>query len=170
MHISISRYLLVFVFILFSSCNGKESVRKVSDNSADPDKVMDSWHMAAARANAEVFFGLMDSSFVYLGTDATERWNKEEFYSFARPYFDKGKAWDFKPYNRQIHYSASKNTAWFDELLDTWMGVCRGSGVMVFKDNEWKLTHYHLSVTIDNDLMDGFLELTNPPEFKSLKK
>lgn len=159
-HIFSMCLLFILTFMFYTSCT-----RTYSQSEEGLHKLIDSWHLAAAQANQEVFFSLMDTNFVYLGTDATERWNKTEFYKFSKPHFDNGKAWDFKPYDRTIIFSSDQKTAWFDELLDTWMGSCRGSGVLVYKNEEWRFTHYHLSVTIDNDLMDGFLKLTKgiPP-------
>ncbi|MEM9261578.1 MAG: nuclear transport factor 2 family protein, partial [Bacteroidota bacterium] len=57
----------------------------------------------------------------------------------------------------------SSQVAYWDELLDTWMGPCRGTAV-VKRDgvNGWKIAHYTLSVTIPNDKIDGFIELTKP--------
>src|SRR5688572_6546115 len=66
---------------------------------------IDQWHAAATQANATAFFGSMSDSSVYIGTDAKERWSKPDFIAFAKPYFDRGKAWDFKPYDRDIHIS-----------------------------------------------------------------
>ena len=113
--------------------------------------VLDNWHKAAADANAKLYFGALTEDAVFIGTDATENWNKKEFEAFAKPYFDKGKAWDFKPLERHVYLSKDQKTAWFDELLDTWMKVCRGSGVMVKVGNEWKIQHYVLSMTVPND-------------------
>jgi len=155
-----SIYLLVFLpFIFFISCN-----RPASHSEEGLNKLIDSWHLAAAQANKEVFFGLMDTNFVYLGTDATERWNKTEFYTFSKPHFDRDKAWDFRPYDRTIMFSSDQQTAWFDELLDTWMGTCRGSGVLVYINEEWKLSHYNLSVMIPNDLIEDFISLVKNNE------
>jgi len=113
--------------------------------------VLDNWHKAAADANAKLYFGALTDDAVFIGTDATENWNKKEFEAFAKPFFDKGKAWDFKPLERHVYLSKDQKTAWFDELLDTWMKVCRGSGVMVKVGNEWKIQHYVLSMTVPND-------------------
>jgi hypothetical protein len=41
----------------------------------------------------------------------------------------------------------SIKTAWFDELLNTQMKICRGSGVLVKIDGKWKIKHYVLSMT-----------------------
>ena len=49
--------------------------------------------------------------------------------------------------------------AWFDELLETEMGICRGSGVLKLEENTWKIKHYVLSATIPNELMKQVIEL-----------
>jgi hypothetical protein len=120
---------------------------------------INAWHTAAAQANAEIFFGAMADNAIYIGTDATERWTKQEFIKFAKPYFDKGKAWDFKPYNRAIHVSKNGRYVWFSELLTTWMGVCRGSGILEKTSTGYKIEQYHLSVTVPNDLINDFITL-----------
>lgn len=119
------------------------------------------WHNDASVANGDAYFSLMTDDAIYIGTDKTELWTKEEFESFAKPYFDAGKAWDFKTISRNIYFSTDKKVAWFDELLNTWMGVCRGSGVLENIDGEWKLKHYHLSVTVPNEKVKEFIELTS---------
>jgi hypothetical protein len=53
----------------------------------------------------------------------------------------------------------AKNLAWFDEKLDTWMGICRGSGVVARTKEGWKIKHYVLSVTVPNDKITEFIEL-----------
>ena len=144
----------LFIAFIISSCNnsGETIPGNLSEN-------IDSWHKAAGSANATEFFGFMDSTCIYLGTDAGERWSKEEFHKFAKPYFDRGKAWDFDPFNRNIIYSEDKQLAWFDELLNTWMGVCRGSGVAIFDGENWKLLQYNLSVMIPNEKINSVIEL-----------
>jgi hypothetical protein len=123
-------------------------------------KFIDQWHKDAAEANGEEYFSFMDEESIYIGTDKEENWTKEQFQSFAKPYFDSGKAWDFKTISRNIYFSNDNKVAWFDELLDTWMGVCRGSGVLEFIDGEWKLKHYHLSVTVSNEKIQDFIKLS----------
>jgi hypothetical protein len=115
--------------------------------------VLDDWHMAAAQANESRYFGHLAANAIFLGTDATERWNKEEFRRFAHPYFEKGKAWSFRPKDRHIFVSADGKTAWFDEALSTPnLGPARGSGVLVMEGSEWKIAQYNLSVPIPNDI------------------
>ncbi|HEY0651510.1 MAG TPA: nuclear transport factor 2 family protein [Chryseosolibacter sp.] len=132
------------------------------------EKFIDAWHLAATNADATAFFGAMDDDCIYIGTDASERWTKAEFLKFAKPYFDKGKAWDFKAYDRDIHVSADGRYVWFSELLTTWMGVCRGSGVLYQTPQGWKLKQYHLSVTVPNDVIKDFISLVE--NFNQKKK
>ena len=123
---------------------------------------IDLWHKAASDANATSFFGSMADNAIYIGTDATERWTKSEFEKFARPYFDKGKAWDFKAYSRDLHVTSDGRIVWFSELLNTWMGVCRGSGILTkTEEGSWKIQQYHLSVTVPNDLIRDFITLVD---------
>ena len=64
------------------------------------DAKLDDWHKAASDANFDTYFRFMDTSFVFLGTAPGERWKKDAFEKFSKPYFDKGQAWDFKASNR----------------------------------------------------------------------
>lgn len=135
-------------------------VKPLSTPAAAIDSLASRWHHAAARADSAAFFGRMTDDAIYIGTDKTEHWTKEQFLAFASPYFARGKAWAFKATERHVFYDPNRQTAWFDEVLDTWMGPCRGTGVVVRDGvNGWKIAHYTLSVTIDNDKIDGFIEL-----------
>ncbi len=125
----------------------------------DLNSVLDNWHKAAAAANLTAYFSCVTDDFVFLGTDPTERWNKEQFQAFCKPYFDQGKGWDFKSTERNWVFSSNKKIAWFDEKLDTWMEGCRGSGVMVKEGKTWKLAYYNLTVLIENDKIKPFIEL-----------
>ena len=125
----------------------------------DVHQFIDQWHEAASNANSKVFFESMADNSIYIGTDATERWSKPEFMTFAKPYFDKGKAWDFKPYDRDLHFSKGGRYVWFSELLTTWMGVCRGSGILHKTKAGWKIEQYHLSVTVPNEVIRNFISL-----------
>jgi hypothetical protein len=101
---------------------------------------------------------------IFIGTDATENWNKSAFQAFAKPYFDKGKAWSFKAIERNIYFSKDGKMAWFDELLSTQMKICRGSGVLVQENGQWKIKHYVLSMTIPNDNTDEVVKIKAPIE------
>ena len=121
------------------------------DNKNEINLVINNWHKAASVANFNDYFSALTDDSIFIGTDATENWNKTEFEAFAKPYFEKGKAWNFTPIERHIYFSEDKKTAWFDELLDTQMKICRGSGVLARINNTWKIKHYVLSMTIPND-------------------
>ena len=140
--------------LLMSSCNlSKKEAIKVNKSTSKKEinTLLNDWHLAATEANYNNYFSKMDSISVFIGTDATENWNKQQFEAFSKPYFDNGKAWDFKTLERNIYLNSEGNFAWFDELLNTWMGTCRGSGVLEKKDNSWAIKHYVLSVPIPND-------------------
>ena len=122
-------------------------------------QVLDQWHEAAAKANFEDYFGLMGKQSTFIGTDAMENWQREAFESFSKPYFDQGKAWAFKARERNIYLAESGEIAWFDELLDTWMGSCRGSGVLEKVKGSWKIRHYVLSLTIPNEEIEPVIAL-----------
>lgn len=131
----------------------------VSFGQSELDKLVDAWHLAASNASFDSYFEVVTDDFVFLGTAPGERWTKDQFAAFSKPYFDKGKAWDFKASNRKWNYSSNGKTAWFDEDLDTWMRGCRGSGVLVKKKGKWKIAYYNLTVLIENEKMKSFIEL-----------
>ena len=156
-------FRIILTFFLLA---GAGIVCVAQSQNADIHAFIDRWHKAAADAKADVFFGSMAADCIYIGTDKTERWTKDQFISFAKPYFDKGKAWDFKPYDRDLHVTSDGKSAWFSELLTTWMGVCRGSGILTKENGQWILKQYHLSVTVPNDLIRDFITLVENFERK----
>jgi len=117
------------------------------------EATLDAFHAAAAQANETAYFDLFAPAGVFLGTDATERWEKAAFQAFAHPYFAKGTAWTFSPRDRHVSFSTDGRVAWFDELLDSASyGECRGSGVLEKIDGRWKVQQYNLSIPLPNDL------------------
>ena len=156
---NLMKLILISICLVFLSCESS-----IDENTSEVEKekvndLMDSWHKSAANANYEKYFSAMEDESVFIGTDAGENWTKQEFQSFSKPYFDKGKAWSFKALERNIYFNESGNTAWFDELLDTWMGTCRGSGVLEKTDESWEIKHYVLSVCIPNDDMEEVISI-----------
>lgn len=145
--------LCLSLFLLLSP---KETSLK--DETPVINTLLNDWHAAAARADYNAYFGKIAKDGRYMGTDATENWDKTAFAAFSKPYFDKGKAWDFKALERHVFFSKDGKTAWFDELLDTKnMKICRGSGVLEKEGNDWKIKHYVLSVTVPNEALDEIL-------------
>ena len=125
------------------------------------ERMLDDWHAAAAAGDEARYFGHLDESSVFLGTDATERWNKTDFKAFAHPFFARGHAWSFRTHHRHVMFgpvfgqvAADRlSIAWFDEQLDTPnMGPARGSGVVVKRDGgAWLIAHYNLTLTVPNE-------------------
>lgn len=116
--------------------------------------VLDDWHQAAAVADEARYFGHLREGAVFLGTDATERWDREAFRTWARPHFARGRAWAFRAVRRSISLAPDGQVAWFDEDLDTPnMGPARGSGVLIKEAGRWRIAQYNLSVPIPNALM-----------------
>ena len=142
------------ILLLFSACKGLNNTEKNLTHQkiiSQIEQSLNQWHQAAADADFKTYFDLMTPDAVFVGTDASEVWSKKDFMTFAKPYFEQGKAWDFKKINRHIYLDDQHpDFAWFDETLHTWMGVCRGSGVMVYKDKDWRIRHYVLSMTVPN--------------------
>lgn len=124
-----------------------------ADAGGDVAAVLDAFHAAAAKADEAAYFDLLAPHAVFLGTDATERWDREAFRAFAHPHFAKGQGWTFTPRNRHVDFSLDGKLAWFDELLDSASyGECRGTGVLEKIDGHWKIRQYHLTIPMPNDL------------------
>ncbi|WP_298995362.1 nuclear transport factor 2 family protein [Flagellimonas sp. S174] len=121
--------------------------------------LLDAWHKAAADADFEGYFSKMTEEGVFIGTDATENWQNKDFRAFSKPYFDRGKAWSFTAVERNIYVGDSGKIAWFDELLDTQMKLCRGSGVVKKENGQWKIAHYVLSIAVPNENVTELIRL-----------
>lgn len=143
---------IVVLGLFFCFCSAPQKVDSTG-TVEQIDSLMNQWHTDAANANFNGYIGLMDSTCNYIGTDATENWMRDDFAAFCKPYFDKKTTWDFTTMQRDIRINETKNTAWFDEILDTHMGTCRGSGALELKNGKWKLMQYVLSVAIPNESM-----------------
>jgi len=142
---------------LLSICN--YATAQTNSEKTAINSILDNWHKAASEANFETYFNLMSTDGVFIGTDATENWQNKAFKTFSKPYFDKGKAWSFTSIERNIYTNKTNDFAWFDELLDTQMKICRGSGVLEKINGEWKIKHYVLSIAIPNENVDEVVKL-----------
>lgn len=124
-----------------------------ADETSRVNALLDSWHKSAATADEKAYFAAMSPEFIFLGTDAGERWDVASFREFAHPYFAKGKGWTFVPRERHVIFSPAGDVAWFDEKLDSaHYGECRGSGVARKVNDAWMIAHYNLTIPIPNDL------------------
>ncbi len=127
----------------------------------DVGKALDSLHESAAKADFKRYFDLFHPEAVFIGTDASERWDLATFKAYAKPHFDAGRGWTYKAGVRHIHFSADKRIAWFDEILESAnYGTCRGTGVLVkgAKAGEWLLMQYHLTIPVPNALAKDLVD------------
>ena len=152
------------------SCAAQVSKDTSTETSSAIDQVLVSWHKAAADADFDSYFGMMTDDAVFLGTDVTENWRNAQFKAYSKPYFDKGKAWSFTTLERNIYIAKNGNMAWFDEHLDTQMGICRGSGVLVLSNGIWKIKHYVLSIAIPNESVDAITAIKAEWDRKQMEK
>ena len=140
---------IVGVVLVWPAFDNQSNESKKSQMGA----VLDDWHKAASAADEERYFSHFTPDAIMMGTDATEHWTRDEFRTWAKPHFAKGKGWTFKSTKRYVSLSKDGSVAWFDELLDTeQLGPCRGSGVLVLDGQRWKIAQYNLSVPIPNEV------------------
>lgn len=113
---------------------------------------VDEWHDDAAHARM-AYFDKMAEDGVYIGTDRTELWRRDEFKAWAKKYFERKSAWSFKATRRNVYASPDKSVIWFDELLDTPnMGPCMASGVIRKTARGLEIVHYQLSMAVPNEV------------------
>lgn len=126
---------------------------------------VDRWHDDAAHARP-AYFDKIAKDGVYIGTDKNERWRRDEFKEWARPHFKRKSAWAFKSLRRNVQFSDDASLIWFDELLDTQMGVCQASGVMRRRGDSFEIVHYQLSMAVPNEVAGQVTKLIRDFETK----
>lgn len=120
---------------------------------------VDEWHEDAANARM-AYFDKMAKDGVYIGTDRTELWKRDEFKAWAKKYFERKSAWSFKATRRNVYASADGAIIWFDELLDTPnMGPCMASGVIRKTQKGFEILHYQLSMAVPNEVNEQVKKL-----------
>ena len=130
---------------------------------------IDEWHDDAANARM-AYFDKIARNGVYIGTDKTELWNRDEFKAWAKRFFERKSAWTFHPIRRNVYTSTDKKFIWFDELLDTQMGTCQASGVIHKTDKSFEIEHYQLSIAVPNDVADKVTKSIKEFELKGDSK
>ena len=129
---------------------------------------LEDFHNAASSADTPRYFGHFSPDAIYMGTDSTERWTVGEFRKFVEPYFSKGTGWTYVSRERNTFLSPSGEAAWFDELLDNESyGLTRGTGAFVRTDAGWKLTQYHLTIPVPNDLARPLVDMIRKQQAES---
>jgi hypothetical protein len=122
----------------------------------DVARELDDLHDAAAHADEARYFAHFAPAAVFLGTDATERWDLAALRAYAHPRFAQGTGWTYHPLRRAIAFSPDGGVAWFDEdLRGERVGPTRGAGVLVLRDGRWLIALYDLSITIPNERFDA---------------
>jgi hypothetical protein len=130
---------------------------------------VDTWHDDAAHARL-AFFDKIASDGVYIGTDKTELWHRDDFKVWAKRFFERKSAWTFHPIRRNVYASADKSMIWFDELLDTQMGVCMASGVIRKTASGFEIVHYQLSMAVPNEVGGQVTKLIKESEAKQPRR
>lgn len=157
----ISIFLIVSLFFQITITSAQTIISQNPPDSTLTNSVnifINDWHYQAANAD-KAYFDKIAKTGIYIGTDATELWTKDEFVIWSEECFERGKAWSFTATERNIYFSDDKRYAWFDELLNTQMGVCRASGVLKRKGDTWEIEHYHLSMAIPNEKMENIIKI-----------
>ncbi|KFF20757.1 nuclear transport factor 2 family protein [Chryseobacterium sp. JM1] len=145
---------LVLFILGFKGVNAQSNSSKFDKDKAAIGIMLDGFNTAAAKSDFDTYFNYFADESTFIGTDATEVWDKKAFMVWAKPYFDKKKTWNFTSLKRNIYFSKDGKLAWFDEILNTQMKICRGSGVVEKINGSWKVKQYVLSVTVPNDVVD----------------
>jgi len=162
-------YTLI-LFLLGFSLLAAQSKTGFEKEKSEISSMLDTFNAAAAKADYDGYFNLFADESTFIGTDATEIWDKKAFMMWAKPYFDKKKTWNFKALKRNIYFSKNGKLAWFDELLDTQMKICRGSGVVEKINGSWKVKQYVLSMTVPNEVVDKVVTEKAPIEDALIQK
>ena len=149
---------IFFIVLFVLSYSTISAQAKFEREKTDINQMLDAFNMAAAKADYKTYFEFFAEESTFIGTDATEVWDKKAFMIWAKPYFDKNKTWNFTSLKRNVYFSKDGKLAWFDELLDTQMKICRGSGVLEKINGAWKVKQYVLSMTVPNDIVDKVVD------------
>lgn len=170
------QFIAILIVLQIVACGQSQQEKTANGNGTTIDSaaldasraqigaMLDSFNVAATNAQFERYFDFFAPDGIFIGTDATEYWTKPQFMEWAKPHFDKKQTWNFVSIERHIYFDSSGQTAWFDELLNTQMKICRGSGVVAKSGNDWKLKQYVLSMTIPNSQIGPIVKLKSAEE------
>ena len=123
------------------------------DEEAAVSGVLDALHQAASDGDFDRYFGQYANEFIFIGTDATERWDRAQFMDYARGPFSQGSGWTYTMIERHVYIAPGGQAAWFDERLDNAnLGETRGSGALIREGGDWKITQYNLTIPVPNEL------------------
>lgn len=119
------------------------------------DAALDAFHAAAARADAPALLERFADDGVFLGTDASERWQGAAFRAFLETRFAQGQGWNMTSTRRAVVVEGP--IAWFDEdLVHARLGPLRGSGVLRRgPDGLWRVAQFNLALTVPNERFEA---------------
>ncbi len=150
-----------------SSNGSKPDVVLAEDISIERSRViavLDKLHDSAAKAALTDYMRCYAPDAIFLGTDATERWNMTEFSLFCKHHFvERGVGWKYTAIGgrRFVHVAQEGKSAWFDEALwNEKYGECRGTGVMRKTLDGWQIVQYNLTMPVPNALAEKVSQLT----------
>jgi hypothetical protein len=144
-----------FAALLLSFATACAFAQSDADFVRQVNAFVDRWHDDAANTRPDYFDKIAPQG-VYIGTDKSEVWTRDQFKAWAKPYWDKKKAWAFTAQKRNVYFSPDKKYVWFDEQLNTQMGTCQASGVLRNTGKGFLIEHYQLSLAVPNELLDSF--------------
>lgn len=159
-----TKILISTLLSVFSICLSAQNDKNIIDD------LLNQWHQAAVNADQQSYFDFIADDGIYIGTDATENWTKDEFFEWSKSHFENGKAWSFEATERNIYLSEKNTFAWFDEQLEYTGGILRGSGVLAKEKSGWKLKHYVLSLPVPNDKFKEVAKVISPTEAENNEK
>ena len=142
----------IFIFILLhlGACDKPDHKEKINNT-------LDSLHYFASKADQKNYINLFSKNAVFFGTDIEERWPISVFNSYVKSRFDTGIGWTYQVNSRNIYISKNYKSAWFDELVENESyGIFRGTGVLIFENNKWKISQYNLLLPIPNDYLQKY--------------
>jgi hypothetical protein len=120
-------------------------------NSVAIEQLLNGLHRAAAESDTQDYFARYTEEAVFLGTDASERWSIAEFKAYAAKPFSEGRGWRYDVVSRHLVPTGNPGIYGFDEVLSNEkLGLCRGSGLVVFDGTRWRVAQYVLSMLIPN--------------------
>jgi proline iminopeptidase len=140
-----------------------------SDDAAFSKQVnafVDRWHDDAANTRPD-YWDKFAPQGIFIGTDKSEIWTRDQFKAWAKRFWDRKKAWNFTAQKRNVYFSPDKQYVWFDEQLNTQMGTCQASGVLRNTPDGFRIEHYQLSLAVPNPLMDSFTKAIAEHEKKA---
>jgi hypothetical protein len=114
-------------------------------------------HAAAANAQEDRYLAHFGDAAVFLGTDATERWDLPAFRAFVHEHFSKGHGWTYRARRRAVAFASDDRIAIFDEdLQNDRLGPTRGTGVLA-RDagGRFRILQYNLTFTIPNERVEA---------------